>query len=124
MHGGDEHPRSRRGVAHRHAPRAARRGSRGADRTTGPGHRAARIDRGGNLFLIPDITLRSEGLAPGQVYQWRKQLLGSAEAVFAAKKKENLDPQVEKFRAQSQRMKNVIAEITAENLDLKKTLSD
>lgn len=67
---------------------------------------------------------RREGLSPNLVYQWRKQLLGSAEAVFAVKRKAGADPKVERLEAENQRMKNVIAEITAENLDLKKTLSD
>lgn len=68
---------------------------------------------------------RREGLSPNQVYQWRKQLLGSAEAIFAGKKRGGqADRQTEKLETENQRMKNVIAEITAENLDLKKTLSD
>ncbi len=67
---------------------------------------------------------RREGLSPNMVYQWRKQLLASAEAVFTLKRKSGQDPKVEKLESQNQRMKNVIAEITAENLDLKKTLSD
>ena len=68
---------------------------------------------------------RREGLSPNQVYQWRKQLLSSAEAVFARKDKASQpDRQTQRLETQNQRMKNVIAEITAENLDLKKTLSD
>lgn len=67
---------------------------------------------------------RREGLSPNLVYQWRKQLLGAAEAVFTVKRKSGPDPKVERLEVENQRMKNVIAEITAENLDLKKTLSD
>lgn len=67
---------------------------------------------------------RREGLSPNQVYQWRRRLLGSAEAVFARKDRCGPDPQIEKLATENTRMKNVIAEITAENLDLKKTLSD
>lgn len=67
---------------------------------------------------------RREGLSPNQVYNWRKQLMGSAEAIFARKSNGQADPKVEKLEAESRRMKDVIAEITAENLDLKKTLSD
>ena len=67
---------------------------------------------------------RREGLSPNRVYLWRKQLLGSAEAVFTPPRKTGPDPKTEKLEAENQRMKNVIAEITAENLDLKKTLSD
>lgn len=67
---------------------------------------------------------RREGLSPTLVYQWRKQLLGSAEAVFGPKGKTGQEHKVERLESENQRMKNVIAEITAENLDLKKTLSD
>ena len=67
---------------------------------------------------------RREGLSPNLVYKWRKQLMGSAEAIFARKPKGGEDPKVAKLTADNQRMKDVIAEITAENLDLKKTLSD
>jgi hypothetical protein len=63
-------------------------------------------------------------ISPTLVYQWRKQLLGSAEAVYTTKREAREDRRIEKFSAEATRMKNVIAEITAENLDLKKTLSD
>ena len=66
---------------------------------------------------------RREGLSPNQVYDWRRKLLGSAEAVFARKAgRDGEDPRIEKLAADNQRMKNVIAEITSENLELKKTL--
>lgn len=63
---------------------------------------------------------RREGISPTQYYNWRKQLLNSADRVFdenAAK------PSREQERLASEllRAKDVIAEITAENLDLKKT---
>ncbi len=67
---------------------------------------------------------RREGLSPTMVYKWRKQLMGSAETVFRPKPKNNVDPRVEKLTDQNQRMKDVIAEITSENLGLRKTLSD
>jgi len=67
---------------------------------------------------------RREGISPTQVYHWRKQLLGSAEAVFGRKQTHGDDRRLAKLATETQRMKNVIAEITAENLDLKKTLSD
>lgn len=67
---------------------------------------------------------RREGLSPTQVYQWRRQLLASADVVFARKKQNEEDRHVAKLATENQRMKNVIAEITAENVDLKKTLSD
>jgi transposase len=67
---------------------------------------------------------RREGLAPNLVYLWRKQLLGSAEAIFGPKPRGGVDPRTEKLAADNARMKSVIAEITAENLELKKTLWD
>lgn len=67
---------------------------------------------------------RREGVSPTMVYKWRKQLMASAETVFRPKSKNNVDPRVEKLTDQNQRMKDVIAEITSENLVLKKTLLD
>ena len=67
---------------------------------------------------------RREGLSPTQVYHWRKQLLASAEAVFGRRKQNGEDRRIAQLATENQRMKNVVAEITAENLDLKKTLSD
>ena len=71
---------------------------------------------------------RREGLSPTMVHQWRKQLLRSADAVFASKRKAGQDPKLERLESENQRMKNVIAEtegdqsgsLKAENLDLKK----
>jgi transposase len=67
---------------------------------------------------------RREGLSPTLVYQWRKALMKSADQVFARRKpgRNGEDPRIEKLVTENARMKNVIAEITAENLDLKKTL--
>jgi transposase len=64
---------------------------------------------------------RREGLSPTQFYGWKKQLLTSAAKVFEDKREK---PSVEEARkdARIQRLERVVAEITAENLDLKKTL--
>jgi len=64
---------------------------------------------------------RQEGINPTQYYSWKKQLIRSADAVFGngKSKRERLveeDPREIELR----RMKSVIAEITAENLELKK----
>lgn len=68
---------------------------------------------------------RREGLSPNLVYQWRKALMTSAERIFARKTQDHgVDPRIEKMEAENTRMKNVIAEVIAENLELKKTLSD
>jgi transposase len=65
---------------------------------------------------------RREGIHPTQYYGWKKQLLSSATKVF-----DNPDGKrnaaEERKEAEMVRLKNVIAEITAENLDLKKGLS-
>jgi transposase-like protein len=62
---------------------------------------------------------RREGLNPVQYYSWKKQLLGSASRVFEDKRGRP-NAQEQRREAEVQRLKNVIAEITAENLDLKK----
>jgi transposase len=65
---------------------------------------------------------RREGINPTQYYGWKKQLLSSATKVFDAvdSKASALE---EKKEAELRRMKDVIAEITVENLELKKGLS-
>jgi transposase-like protein len=62
---------------------------------------------------------RREGLNPVQYYAWKKQLLGSAARVFEDRRGRP-DAQEQRREAEVQRLKNVIAEITAENLELKK----
>ena len=66
---------------------------------------------------------RREGINPTMYYGWRKQLLASAGKVFA-EKVDKPGLREERQAAELVRMKSVIAEITAENLDLKKTLMD
>ena len=65
---------------------------------------------------------RREGINPTQYYGWRKQLLSSAAKVFA-NGSEKPSAREERLAAQLTRAKDVIAEITAENLDPKKGLS-
>ena len=64
---------------------------------------------------------RREGINPTQYYGWKKQLMGSASRIFA---NGSSKPNSEAQRAEEElrRAKDVIAEITAENLDLKKGL--
>lgn len=66
---------------------------------------------------------RREGMNPTQYYAWKKTLLSSAGRVFNSQQEK---PSRKEDRMQSElaRCKDVIAEITAENLELKKTLSD
>jgi len=65
---------------------------------------------------------RREGINPTQYYLWKKQLLGSAAKVFESASVKPSAHQ-ERLEADLRRAKDVIAEITAENLELKKGLS-
>jgi transposase len=65
---------------------------------------------------------RREGIHPTQYYGWKKQLLSSAGRVFDEHDRKPEAAQ-EKQEAELRRMKDVVAEITAENLELKKGLS-
>ena len=68
---------------------------------------------------------RREGVHPTQYHAWKKQLMGSAAAVFGDKQKSQREArEAQAQRDQLRRKDSVIAEITAENLELKKTLSD
>lgn len=62
---------------------------------------------------------RSRGISTTQFYNWKNHLISSAEMVF---QRRNDKPSVkeERLKQENERMKGVIAEITAENLDLKK----
>jgi transposase len=65
---------------------------------------------------------RREGINPTQYYGWKKQLQSSAVQIFdgtASKPSVREERQAQELR----RLKDVVAEITAENLDLKKGLS-
>ena len=64
---------------------------------------------------------RQEGINPTMYYYWRNKLLGSAKRVFD-EKEGRPSAQEEKKVAELARMKSVVAEITAENLELKKGL--
>jgi len=64
---------------------------------------------------------RREGINPAQYYGWKKQLLSSAGQIFNGREGKRSAAEGRK-EAELQRLKNVIAEITAENLELKKTL--
>lgn len=66
---------------------------------------------------------RREGLNPTMYYSWKRALLGAADRVFDTR---TAKPSAREQRLESnlRRAKDVIAEITSENLDLKKTFSD
>jgi transposase len=65
---------------------------------------------------------RREGIHATQYYGWKKQLLSSATKVFGAADGKRTAAE-ERKDAELQRLKHVIAEITAENLELKKGLA-
>ena len=66
---------------------------------------------------------RSKAISTTQFYKWKHQLLGAAEAIYH---RTNHKPSVkeERLEQENQRMKSVIAEVIAENLDLKKGSMD
>ena len=66
---------------------------------------------------------RREGIGVTQFYGWRKKLLSSAKEVFEDKSKKK-SGQEEKLEVENRRLKEVIAEITSENFELKKGLSE
>lgn len=67
---------------------------------------------------------RREGINPTQYYGWKKQLVTSAAKVYADGRESKPSAQQQRMETELRRAKDVIAEITAENLDLKKGLSD
>ena len=64
---------------------------------------------------------RREGISPTQYYNWRNQLLHAADRVFDEKSTKKPSREQERLATELTRAKDVIAEITAENLELKKT---
>lgn len=66
---------------------------------------------------------RVEGINPTQYYSWKKQLISGADAVFGKRRGGRDDLAAPDAHEQERnRLRAVIAEITAENLELKKTL--
>ena len=66
---------------------------------------------------------RVEGINPTQYYSWKKQLVSGADAVFGKRKGDKGGAgKVDPHEQEVARLRAVIAEITAENLELKKTL--
>ncbi len=65
---------------------------------------------------------RREGINPTQYYGWRKQLLAVAGRIFANDRKKPTLQQQQRLESENQRLKAVVAELTAENLEQKKAL--
>ena len=73
-----------------------------------------------------DVTdlCRQEGINATQYYGWKRQLLSSATKVFEDRRRKKRPGEDARKEARIQRLERVIAEITSENLELKKGLSD
>jgi transposase len=67
---------------------------------------------------------RREGINPTQYYGWKKQLVTSAAKVFADGRESKPSSREQRLAAENARLKSVVVEITAENVELKKGLSD
>ena len=67
---------------------------------------------------------RREGINPTQYYGWKKQLVSSATKVFDHGRDSKPSAKEQRMESDLRRAKDVIAEITAENLELKKGLLD
>lgn len=66
---------------------------------------------------------RREGIQPTQYYNWKSQLVSSADSVFGDKRRTKAESRKQELQEQELRKKDaIIAEILAENLELKKTL--
>jgi transposase len=66
---------------------------------------------------------RREGIQPAQYYNWKNQLVSSADSVFGDKRRARAEARDRQRQADELRKKDaIIAEILAGNLELKKTL--
>lgn len=65
---------------------------------------------------------RREGINPTQFYGWKKQLMSSSAKVFADGRESKPSAKEQRLETDLRRAKDVIAEVTAENLELKKGL--
>jgi len=65
---------------------------------------------------------RQEGISATQYYGWKKQVLSSANKIFEDGRRKKRPGEDARKEAKIHRMERVIAEITAENLELKKGL--
>ncbi len=61
---------------------------------------------------------RRHGVSSTLYYRWRDQLFTNADRLF--ERKDRRPQEVEALESENQKLKDVIAEITAENLDLRK----
>jgi transposase len=77
--------------------------------------------------MQPNVSIsdlcRQEGINATQYYGWRNQMMSSSGKIFEGQQGRR-PAKEERLEAELRRLKNVIAEITAENLELKKGLSE
>ncbi|MGH9462581.1 MAG: transposase [Vicinamibacteria bacterium] len=66
------------------------------------------------------VVCRKYGVPTSQWHEWHGRLVASAEEVFKRKRNGRSTAEEDEIRASNERMKSVIAEITSENLELKK----
>ncbi len=64
---------------------------------------------------------RNRGISTTQFYNWKNQLMSSADIIFQ-RRDDKPSIKEERLKQANERMKDVVAESTAENLDLKKGL--
>ena len=67
---------------------------------------------------------RREGINPTQYYGWKKQVVSSGAQGVNDSRDSKPSAKEQRMETDLRRAKDVIAEITAENLELKKGLSD
>lgn len=65
---------------------------------------------------------RRQGISSTQFYTWRKRLMKSAGEIFERKTSKKTEEKVDRLEEELKRKDSVIAEITEENLELKKGL--
>jgi len=63
---------------------------------------------------------RQNGISITQYYTWKKQLFNGAEAIFQHRRKDSREQEIQRLQEELRRKDEVIAEITQENLTLKK----
>ena len=65
---------------------------------------------------------RRHGISSTQFYTWRKKLMKGAREIFDRKRSKKAEEKFERLEEELKRKDSVIAEITEENLELKKGL--
>lgn len=66
---------------------------------------------------------RRHGCSTTQYYDWQRQLMASADTIFD-KKRGRPSKEAERMQAEISKKDSIIAEVIAENLDLKKIVGD